>query len=541
MPVEVESTSQVEELLRVLRKRSWFILVPFVLFVTVGTSFAVLVPKKYVAKTRVMVREVKGSDGKPIGQAGGKVASHVIRSPRRIEAVIDQLKWPWRTLTEVEKDVLREQILEDLDVSTPPMGLGVAEQIVQISFAHTDPTKAFEFVREISGKWMSEVLESTRRAKREAFDKLKERRGQMEKRLNQISNLIATKNKQYNIPPPDPEAAYSGERSLAPEFEELEELEDEQKLLYNRSTSLQRQVEKKEREHAKMDDLVPFVETEEGTSYKEQIDSLEAAILKQRSRLVEEGYKPPHSEYAKIQDKIRSLEDEIALLKNSQIQGSRSEEMRENKKKIQLGEQIEKDWDDLEQMQKRLEEVTLAIDDTKAKTRDLQTIYQELADLHNERQRLNENLTRVEDDYQQMSVVIDEMMTAAGDPFILLDPPKVPTRPTEPSPILIVMFAVFAGAGLGLGLAVLTEYGKSCFRNVNDITRVMVVPVLGTVNAIVTRRQRRRRLLARALVGSATLLVVAVLGFVTWAWQYDQELLSDGLRNSIESFREALG
>ena len=85
----------------------------------------------------------------------------------------------------------------------------------------------------------------------------------------------------------------------------------------------------------------------------------------------------------------------------------------------------------------------------------------------------------------------------------------------------------------------MAEYGRNCFRTVNDITRVMVVPVLGTVNTIVTSRERRRANLVHILIGGSTFLLIATLGFVTYAWEVDQSLLSDDLRMSLESFRRA--
>ena len=104
---------------------------------------------------------------------------------------------------------------------------------------------------------------------------------------------------------------------------------------------------------------------------------------------------------------------------------------------------------------------------------------------------------------------------------------------------LIILGSAVLGLVLGLGGAFLAEYGRNCFRTVNDITRVMVVPVLGTVNTIVTSNERRRSSLARNLIGGSTLLLIGALGFITYAWEVNQSLLSDDLRMSLESFRRA--
>ena len=144
-----------------------------------------------------------------------------------------------------------------------------------------------------------------------------------------------------------------------------------------------------------------------------------------------------------------------------------------------------------------------------------------------------------EDEFTRKEVEWTEMKSAAGNPFNILRQAELPTRPTEPSVPLIILGSAVLGLALGLGGAFLAEYGRNCFRTVNDITRVMVVPVLGTVNTIVTSRERRRASLARLLIGGTTILLVGALGFITYAWEVNQSLLADDLRMSLESFRRA--
>ncbi len=93
------------------------------------------------------------------------------------------------------------------------------------------------------------------------------------------------------------------------------------------------------------------------------------------------------------------------------------------------------------------------------------------------------------------------------------------------------------GLALGLGSALLGEFSKSCFRNTSDISRVLVVPVLGVVSPIVTRVQKRRQMLRRFAVGSMSLLLIGSVLFVTWAWVEEPTLLGDRMNESIETFR----
>ena len=84
MAVEVEAAGQVDEFLRVLRRRIWWIIIPVALIGSLGTFFAVVVPKKFVVRTKVMVRdgdEQTGTLGQRASAIEGAVAKINITSP----------------------------------------------------------------------------------------------------------------------------------------------------------------------------------------------------------------------------------------------------------------------------------------------------------------------------------------------------------------------------------------------------------------------------------------------------------------------------
>jgi uncharacterized protein involved in exopolysaccharide biosynthesis len=537
MPVEVESTSQLEDLVRVVRKRVGWLLVPLSLCLALGTSFAFLVPKKYVSREAVMVRDVGGRDRQQRGSTGGQVASHVIRAPKRVKAVIESLRWPWAALTKVEKEEFLERTIDNLSVSSPILGPSVNEQIVTISFAHTDPVKALRFTSEISRLWREEVLEASRKATESAYEKLRERRGQMQNRLAQISEDLSTKHKQYSIPPWNTVAW--GERPLAPEFDELLSLRAEREEVARTLILRGEEVEELEGAYTKMEDMVPFETTAAGQTYQARIEQLRSLVQSEQLLLTTQGYRPGHSKFVQIQDRINGYKEELALLTGALSGSVVPPEMQQNKAKLEAGEALRLAEKDMLRLVGKLERLDSGLRNTEARTRELQTIYQELHDLQAERVRVNSNLAQAEDEFTRKEVEWTEMKSAAGNPFNLLRQAELPTRPTEPSVPLIILGSAVLGLALGLGGAFMAEYGRNCFRTVNDITRVMVVPVLGTVNTIVTSRERRRANLVHILIGGSTFLLIATLGFVTYAWEVDQSLLSDDLRMSLESFRRA--
>lgn len=540
MPVEVESTSQVEEFLRVLKRRIWWILVPFAIIATLGTSFAVMVPKKYVARTRILVREVRNRNGQVIaGSEGqGRVAKHLIRSPNRVRSVVKDLGWRYQELTEVERELLIEKIMDNLSVEAPAMGPAVAEQIVEIKYGDTDPDRALDFTEEVSRRWREEVLEATRKAKKRAFDNLNERTRSIEMRVQEIADEIAALMELHQIPPWKPDYR-NPERPMAPEFTRLYEARQEQSDLQEEIEDEALEIMRKEARYERMPDTVPEVQLTEGNDLVREVAKRREKIIDLQNVLTEKGWLPTHSSYRSTQSKIEALEQEIAVLEGAGVGPEETTTWAENVPKIELGDEIEALTLDQERRQQKLEALGLEIDNLIAKTSELQIVYQELESLEDERERYNQQLTDFGINLQDMRVELDLAETSAGDPFVILDPVDRPTRPTEPDPILITVFSMFLGLAIGMGMAVVLEYSKSCFRNVNDVTRVMAVPVLGSIGAIVTTAQARRHKVVQRVLAASTIAFVAIVGYVTWAWYFRQDMLSDGLLASIERFRKS--
>jgi hypothetical protein len=64
--------------------------------------------------------------------------------------------------------------------------------------------------------------------------------------------------------------------------------------------------------------------------------------------------------------------------------------------------------------------------------------------------------------------------------------------------------------------------------------------VLGSVNSIVTRHDVRRRSVRRLVVGTATLSVIGLLMFLTWAWAFNSDLLPQSVLKVIDDLRKNL-
>lgn len=100
--------------------------------------------------------------------------------------------------------------------------------------------------------------------------------------------------------------------------------------------------------------------------------------------------------------------------------------------------------------------------------------------------------------------------------FRLIDPPEVPQKPTGPNRPLFLSIVFVFGLGAGLAFAFLLGQLDSSIRNVEQLRAAMKLPVLGSISAIRSAWDRRRRLMAGLAYGTICLaLGGAYLGLLT--------------------------
>jgi len=107
-----------------------------------------------------------------------------------------------------------------------------------------------------------------------------------------------------------------------------------------------------------------------------------------------------------------------------------------------------------------------------------------------------------------------------GEKFQILDPAMLPEKPVFPNMKMLFLLVLVAGPNIGLGLVFLLEYLDTSFRSPKDIESYVGFPVLATIPVIFDqkykRRQRMNRVFSVASIMFSFILLsaFAVLSFV---------------------------
>ena len=142
----------------------------------------------------------------------------------------------------------------------------------------------------------------------------------------------------------------------------------------------------------------------------------------------------------------------------------------------------------------------------------------ELTELTRDYQTLQGMYTSLLSKKEDSKVAANLERRQIGEQFKILDPARLPERPTSPNRPQLQSMGLMAGLGFGVALMGLIEYLDKTLKSEGDVTAALNLLVLATVPILPEvggRAARRRKLMAV----SATVLLAAVAGAAAVVWR----------------------
>ncbi len=541
MASPTQTQSQLYEVLALLKRRLWHILLPAVLTASLGVMAAALLPRKYEAHTQIELVVIPFSlvsAGLDPGMLKSDVfaADNHIRSFERLRRVIaDDLEWEeFQRLPPDSQHEYLKRVIANLRVQ-PKTLQNTNATFLDLYYSDTDPQRAAEFLNAVRDTYTHEKLDHLRAAAEKARDTQMKMLDGLNTLYDQYSD-VARKLRAENTVSPTQQAPGGGRtRDEDPVYERWKAAQND---LNRQDLALKRA--KAERatlaEQMKAEpEIVPDTLVTAGIDLSQELDRIDKLIAAEL--LSQAGLKPAHRRHKLAQEEIESLNKQKDLLLGRSSDPTAAVRMVKNPKRQALLDQLEDKDTEIAGLETTVEELTGEVQKLQLDNAYRQEIYTRLSTIDFRIRQVEGQIDTASAALTKHRSLVEALREKEFLPFEVTELALPPRRPSSPNVPLVIALAVACGLALGLAWALLAEFGRNAFRGPADLGRALPVPVLGAVNAIVTTPQRNALALRRALIGSSTLILSGAILWITWAYQEYPRMLGSGLTRFLDELR----
>jgi hypothetical protein len=546
-----QGPNQILDLLRALRRRRYQVLVPACLVWSLGIAFAVIVPKRYKVTTRIEIGDrtriefdyrLRNPQETAVRREATSASEH-LRHFTRVKEVIqaNQALWPeyFALGSELERaQFINERILtRNLTAQPTNKDPKSGTIFIDVSYSDEDRERAADFLNDLVLSWLDWMKDSDRvlllnegAQLREIMDAQDEDLQRKEVRYyNQLAQLGQ-----------DPTATGADPRRQDPgdwTFRALDKAKSDLAEIELRLKTARFELAQAETRLADEPRVLSRRETLPGQDPESELTELRA----QRDALAEElaALRPSNSTYKRKRPKLDELEARIAELAASEPEATERWVDEDNPRVAEYELLVVERQDLVATLDDQRNQLSARVTELEKETKSRTDSYKALEELRSQRDEARQLLDETRRQWANSDKSL-HMLDSAPSPWRVAQPPVPAGAKATPDPLLVSAFAIVAGLALGVALALGSEYLRSCYRSAGELAAVMTVPVLGAIDTIVTRNERRRTQLARAVGALSTAVIVGTIAWITWLWHASPERLPLELQDAIERLRSSL-
>jgi polysaccharide chain length determinant protein (PEP-CTERM system associated) len=495
-----------EDLVDIVKRRVWLIVLPFVVIATGTSIVAYRTPNLYKSETLILVvpqripeSYVKSTITSRIEDRLQSISQQIL-SRTRLERIISEFNLYAQARRTGDMENIVERMRRDINVET------VKGDAFRVSYISGDQRATATVTNRLASLFIEENLrdrevlaEGTNQFLETQLEDARQRLAEREKKVEEYrrrysgelpsqveSNLQVIQNTQLQVQT----------------IEQALDRDRDRRVVLERSIADSRAVHDAEPAAAEAKDG--------GAPGVDPLDEARADLQRLEMRL-----KPEHPDVVAARRKVRELESRprveprpAAPPRASGTSTGETPRIRALETEMQnLDRQIATKEQEARRLrgvvstyQARVESAPTRESELTELTRDYTTLQQVYANLlaKGEDSKVAANLERSQNHEQ----------------FRVLDPARPPERPFSPDRVRLNIMGAIAGLAVGFGIAALVEYRDTSMRTDEDVITALALPVLAMIPAMTTlveiRRQRIRRLTI-SLTAAAGLVAVAVV------------------------------
>jgi len=513
-------TYRPEEILHLLRKRIWFVIVPWALVASGTAGVARLLPDVYKATAKIQYVPPRVLDA--VARQSGNVQTltdrlrateQVILSRTRLERLVRE----FNLYEQDQKNKIMEDIVTSMrrDIVTAPL----KGDVFTVQYKGSNPVTVMKVTERLASYFIEESLkEGQRRA--EGTSSFVE--AEVEEKHRQLLE-IEDKVRQYKIQHSGelPQQMGANVQAVAGLQNQLQQLGMSMQQDFNRRKDLDRKIDELENQAGPDASPLPITPPQDPSALNGTAQQNLNTARQMLAQVIASGKKETHWEYQKWSRAVQQFQKEVDAQATqtpvstvAALPPAEAARLRQlasyREEREQLGQAIEQKQNQEKQIRDKVAAYQAKVD--QAPLRDA-----ELTDMTREYDTIKAIYESYLGKREAAATSVNLERRQIGEQYTLLDAAQVPQRPDSPDRGLINIFGISGGFALGLALVALLEYRDNTFKTDSELGGALSLPVLAVVPLMMSdverRAQFRRRLIMNLGLGSTVAVCIAVLAY----------------------------
>lgn len=499
----MEEDATIHDLLAILKRRKWSLIVPAVAVFLIALVTAVIIPPTYRSSSTILIedqelsREYVASFVSGFAEQRLQMINQRIMSTARLMEIINRfnLYAGYRKYLSTEEiiDLMRKDTkLETISANVIDSRSGAAKTAT-IAFSLSYEGKNPEVVQQVASALASVYLEENLKVREQqttgAYKFLEDEANDLKGQLAAIDAKISV---------------FKSQNVTA-----LPELFPTNLQVLDR---IDRDIDMTKAQLGSLKERQSFLQSQLATLPKEGTDKAFLKQLKADLVQLESRFSDHHPDVIKTKTEIAKLEARIKSESAGQA-GSSAEDTPDNDAYIALAAQLAGIETEINSANHQLWDLNRKRDlyrrriDSSPK---VDEVYKTLmAERNNTQSKYDDLMKKTLEAKVAQGLEKGQM----GERFTLIDPARLPEKPVKPNVPAILLVGLFLGIGSGVGMAALREHLDRSVRSVNELAKATGKPVLAGLPEIVTweDRQQEKQILKKIFIVLIGLAVIAIV------------------------------
>jgi len=484
----------------VLRRRLWYVVLPFFIVSLAAVVYCIKAPKIYKSSTLVLIQpqEVPTDYVRPIVRTDARsrlnILSEQVMSRPNLEGLIKK----YNLYPEVQKSTTMydavEIMREHIGVDVRSKGRGDSPASFEVSYMGADPVKVRDVATAIANLFIDYNLKLREDQTAGTTTFIERELARVREQLREKEELVRQfKTKYMGMLPENMENNY---RILQQLQQQLASLNDTIQQIENRKLVLRTQWGKTET--LQVDSQTPLT-----------LDQLRQQIENLRSRYTER-----HPDVVRLATVIARMEQEhkeghAAVSASFPGQGEVPQMMPGQRE--DLLSQLKMLDGEMEKLREERRELDSAIEEYRRRLENGPKLEQMYVDLRRDYEQVDGSYQSLLQRKLQAVMAQNLERTQKGEQFRILEPANLPEKPFKPNISKVLFFGLVLALACSFGIIVLREQMDQAFWDKKELESFLQLPVLVSIPAIHTGKDRSRGMFKRGFAVSMLVCLASAL------------------------------